>query len=62
MNRIRIVLADLIKNKCLADKIGKKSDYCSQWYNNAVQNSVETLFDIAKDFYVNVKTINANKC
>jgi len=58
LNRIRIVLAELnIKNKWLADKLGKNQATVSQWCNNARQPSVETLFDIANALDINVRTL-----
>lgn len=58
LNRIRVVLAELNKkNKWLADRLGKNQATVSQWYNNARQPSVETLFDIAEVLDVNVRKL-----
>jgi putative transcriptional regulator len=49
INRIRVVLAELkIKNKWLADKMGKNQSTISLWCNNERQPSLETLVEIAK--------------
>jgi transcriptional regulator with XRE-family HTH domain len=58
INRIRVVLSELkIKNKWLADKMGKNPTTISLWCNNERQPSLETLVEIAKVLDVDVRTL-----
>ena len=58
INRIRVVLSELkIKNKWLADKMGKNPTTISLWCNNERQPSLETLVEIAKVLDVDVCTL-----
>ncbi len=58
INRIRVVLSELkIKNKWLADKMGKNPTTISLWCNNERQPSLETLVQIAKVLEVDVRSL-----
>lgn len=58
INRIRIVLAELnIKNKWLADKLGKNPSTISLWVNNERQPSLETLVEISKVLKIDVREL-----
>lgn len=58
INRLRVVLAELnIKNKWLADKLGKNPATVSQWCNNLRQPSLETLYEISKVLDVDVREL-----
>lgn len=63
LNRIRVVLAELnVKNKWLADKLGKNQSTISLWSNNERQPSLETLMKIADILNVDVRElINSTK-
>lgn len=63
LNRIRVVLAERnIKNKWLADELGKNQATVSQWCNNMRQPSIETLYEIAKVLDVDIRQlINTTK-
>jgi len=54
-NRIRVVLAEInLKNKWLADKLGKNQITVSQWCNNICQSSIATLAEIANVLAVDI--------
>lgn len=58
INRIRVVLSELkVKNKWLADKMGKNPTTISLWCNNERQPSLETLVEIANVLDVDVRTL-----
>jgi transcriptional regulator with XRE-family HTH domain len=54
-NRIRVVLAEKqIKNRWLAEKLGKSEMTVSRWINNKTQPSLEQLIEISKLLDVNI--------
>lgn len=58
INRIRVVLSELkVRNKTLANKMGKNPTTVSLWCNNERQPSLETLVEIAKVLEVDVRTL-----
>ena len=58
INRIKVVLAELnVKNKWLADKMGKNQSTVSQWCNNLRQPSLETLLTISKVLDVDIREL-----
>lgn len=63
INRIRVVLAELnVKNKWLADKMGKNQSTISLWCNNERQPSLETLVEIANILNIDARLlINSTK-
>lgn len=63
INRIRVVLAELnVKNKWLADKMGKNQSTISLWCNNERQPSLETLVEIANILNIDARQlINSTK-
>ena len=63
INRIRVVLAEQkIKNKWLANKMGKNPSTISLWCNNERQPSLETLIEIAQILDIDARQlINSTK-
>lgn len=63
INRIWVVLAELnVKNKWLADKMGKNQSTISLWCNNERQPSLETLVEIANILNIDARLlINSTK-
>ena len=61
-NRLKVVLAEQNKSgKWLALQLEKTENTISRWVRNINQPTVEQLFDIAKIFNVDVKTLlNSN--
>jgi len=58
MNRIKDVLNEKgIKQKWLAEKIGKSFNMVNEYVNNRRQPSLEILFSIAKALDVDVKDL-----
>ena len=58
INRLKVVLGELnIKNKWLADKLGKNQATVSQWCNNARQPSLETLHEISVVLNIEIRTL-----
>ena len=58
LNRIRIVLAEHdLKNKWLADKLGKDQTTISKWVTNTTQPSLEALIAIANALEVPVQEL-----
>ena len=61
MNRIKDVLNEKgIKQKWLAEKIGKSFNMVNEYVNNRRQPSLEILFEIAKTLEVDVKDLIKN--
>ena len=58
INRLKVVLAEQKRtNKWLAEELGKDPASVSKWCTNASQPSMETLVEIAKSLYVDVKDL-----
>jgi len=58
MNRIKEVLEDKgIKQKWLAEKLGKSYNMVNSYVQNRKQPRLEVLYDIAKILDVNVKEL-----
>jgi transcriptional regulator with XRE-family HTH domain len=58
MNRIKEVLEEKgIKQKWLADKLGKSYNMVNSYVRNRKQPRLEVLYDIAKILNVNVKEL-----
>ena len=58
MNRIKEVLEEKgIKQKWLADKLGKSYNMVNSYVQNRKQPRLEVLYDIAKILNVNVKEL-----
>ena len=58
INRLKVVLAELnVKNKWLADELGKNQATVSQWCNNVRQPSLETLVEISQALDVDIRQL-----
>lgn len=58
MNRIKVVLEEKgIKQKWLAEKLGKSYNMTNSYVQNRSQPSLETLFEIAKILGVSPKEL-----
>lgn len=58
INRLKVVLAELnVKNKWLADELGKNQATVSQWCNNVRQPSLETLLEISQALDVDIRQL-----
>ena len=58
INRLKVVLAEFnIKNKWLADELGKDQATVSQWCNNVRQPSLETLREISQALDVDIRQL-----
>ena len=54
-NRLRIILAEKEKtNRWLAEQLNVNDNTVSRWINNLQQPSVQTLYEIAKLFEIDV--------
>ena len=58
INRIKVVLVEKKKtSKWLAEQLGKDPTTVSKWCTNKVQPSLETLTEIARLLYIDVKDL-----
>lgn len=58
INRIKVVLAEKrIKNKWLAEQLGKDPTTISKWCTNTVQPDLETLFQISNILKIDIKDL-----
>jgi len=58
INRLKVVLAEKrIRNKWLAQKLGKNESTISQWCTNKRQPSLETLFEVSKLLAVDIREL-----
>lgn len=58
LNRLKFVLLEKsVKNKQLAQALGKTESTVSQWVNNYKQPSVETFYEIAQYLDVDLKDL-----
>jgi putative transcriptional regulator len=58
LNRLRIILAERnVKNIWLADKLGVTEGTVSNWVNNKIQPSLDTLYEISLIFEIDLKDL-----
>ena len=58
MNKIKLVLDNKgIKQKWLAEQLGKDCSTVSKWCTNSSQPSIETLLQIAQLLHVDIKQL-----
>lgn len=62
LNRLKVILAEKkIKNKELAEMLGKDQATVSKWCTNSAQPSLENLVEIAKVLKIDVSELIRQK-